>query len=255
MPRPTKDGLDYFPLETKTESDIKFQIIEARFGIVGFGIIIKLYQLIYSDKGYYTEWNELISTIAAAKWSCPGIPIESGTVNKVVRAAAKYGIFSEEKLNKYGVLTSEGIQKRYVEVSKRRKNLNIKPEYLLISVPLSNINVCNNSINVCNNSINACNNQESKVNKNTLYKRESRERTADTVPPDLPEVKEFVSNENLKINPDKFYHYYQGKKWQGVSDWKAKAREWNATEKRSDSPRTGNPAYNIEDFERKLEEE
>lgn len=244
MPRPTKDGLDYFPLDTKTENDIKFQVIEARFGIVGFGIIIKLYQLIYSDKGYYTEWNETLSVISAAKWSCTGLPIEPGTVNKVVRAAAKYGIFNEGKLNEYGVLTSAGIQKRYLEVCKRRKNLSLKKEYLLISVPDSDINVCNNGVNVCNNG--------EKGNNGNNGNMERGKGNAASRFPTLPEIQKFVSSEKLKINPEKFFYYYENKKWKGAANWKAKAREWNATEKNKSEDVGSFAAYDLELFERTL---
>lgn len=252
MARPTKDGLDYFPLDTKTEKDIKFQVIEARFGIVGFGIIVKLYQLIYSDKGYYAEWNELISVISAAKWSCTGLPIEPGTVNKVVRAAAKYGIFDEEKLNKYGVLTSAGIQKRYLEVCKRRKNLKLRQEYLLVSAPDLDINVCNNEVNVCNNSDNVCNNEE-KGNNGNNGNMERERGNATSRFPTLSEIQAFVSEKKLKINPEKFYYYYQGKKWKGISDWQAKAKEWNASEKPDKVAEVSHASYSLEAYEEFME--
>lgn len=250
MARPTKDGLDYFPLDTQTEKDIKFQVIEAQFGIVGFGIIIKLYQLIYSDKGYYTEWNELISTISAAKWSCTGFPVDVKTVNKVVRAAAKYGIFDDGKLNEYGILTSAGIQKRYLEVSKRRKNLNLRREYLLISAPDSEINVRNNAVNVRNNAVNVCINEEKGNNGNNGNMERGRGNAAFAAPT-LEQIKEFVSGEKLKINPEKFYYYYQSRRWKGIRDWKAKAEEWNSVE--PDPPDYA--AYDLDLFEKMINSE
>ena len=41
-----QDGVDYFSLDVDTDADQKFQYIEAKYGIDGFGIIIKLYQMI-----------------------------------------------------------------------------------------------------------------------------------------------------------------------------------------------------------------
>ena len=49
MARPIKDGVDYFPLDVNL--DMKFRLLEAKHGIVGFGIIIKLFQRIYADNG------------------------------------------------------------------------------------------------------------------------------------------------------------------------------------------------------------
>ncbi len=44
MPRPQKAGLDYFPLDTDMEKDDKIALIETKYGIVGFGIVIKLFK-------------------------------------------------------------------------------------------------------------------------------------------------------------------------------------------------------------------
>ena len=55
MSRPIKTGLDYFPLDVR--NDDKLDLIEAEFGIVGFGIIIKLYQKVY-ENGYFYDWEE-----------------------------------------------------------------------------------------------------------------------------------------------------------------------------------------------------
>lgn len=253
MARPLKDGVDYFPLNTNTDGDIKFQIIEARYGIVGYGIIIKIYQMIYGDKGYYCEWNELISAISASKWSCAEFPVTEKQVSRVVREAARYGIFDKAMLNKYGILTSKGIQKRYFEVSKRRSRVNVKGEYLLISVPETAVNVCKNGIMVNKSLENASNNTQSKLNERKVYK-ESNEKTATAVPA-LSEIKAFVSKEKLKINPEKFYYYYQNKKWKGISDWRAKACEWNATEVKKEENTSSYAAYDLEKFEELLNEE
>ena len=51
MARPLKSGVDYFPLDVIMNDDVR--LVEAEFGIVGFALIIKLYQRIYRDKGYY----------------------------------------------------------------------------------------------------------------------------------------------------------------------------------------------------------
>jgi hypothetical protein len=49
-------------------------------------------------------------------------------------------------------------------------------------------------------------------------------------PPTLAEVKELVKAESLLINPEKFFHTYEGSNWRGVVSWQAKARAWNADE-------------------------
>lgn len=234
MARPLKDGVDYFPFDTNTDNDQKFQIVEARYGIVGYGIILKIYQMIYGGKGYYCEWNDLISAISASKWSCVEFPVTEKQVGRVVRVAAKYGIFDKDMLNKYGILTSNGIQKRYFGIAKRRQLKNVESKYLLISVPENPINVDNNGVFVCRNPEKIDNKYTKKSKENKTIFKESIEKAVFSAPT-LSEIKTFVSSEKLKINPEKFYYYYQNKKWQGISDWKAKAKEWNSTEKVSNS--------------------
>lgn len=55
MARPSKQGVDYFPLDVYLCK--KFKFIEMKHGLAGFAITIKLYQYIYS-LGYYADWDE-----------------------------------------------------------------------------------------------------------------------------------------------------------------------------------------------------
>ena len=45
--RPLKNGVDYFPLDVVM--DDKIELIESIHGIKGFGIIIKIFQKIYTS--------------------------------------------------------------------------------------------------------------------------------------------------------------------------------------------------------------
>lgn len=51
-----KSGIDYFPLDVAL--DEKFELIEAEFGLTGFGVVVKLLQKIYGGQGYYVEWTK-----------------------------------------------------------------------------------------------------------------------------------------------------------------------------------------------------
>lgn len=54
MARPNKAGLEYFSLDCGM--DDKVELIEAKYGLIGFAVIIKLWQKIYSE-GYYYKRN------------------------------------------------------------------------------------------------------------------------------------------------------------------------------------------------------
>lgn len=56
------------------------------------------------------------------------------------------------------------------------------------------------------------------------------------VAPTLDEIKRFVKEENLTISPERFFRFYEGQDWitsggTPIRDWKAKAREWQSTER------------------------
>ena len=72
-------------------------------------------------------------------------------------------MFDKEKFLKYNILTSAGIQKRYFEIVKRRKEIELRGEYLCISYTQLRKIVNTNRVNVYNNEINADNNEQTKV--------------------------------------------------------------------------------------------
>ncbi len=127
MARPVKQGLDYFPLDVNL--DDKMELLEAECGLTGFAIIIKLFQKIYRE-GYFINWNEDDQLLFARK-----INSELITVNSVINTAIKRGIFNKEMFEKYEILTSKGIQKRYFEICRqlKRKGVEIDKNYLLIN--------------------------------------------------------------------------------------------------------------------------
>ncbi len=162
MARPIKSGVDYFPLDTVL--DTKFELIEAEFGLTGFAIVVKLFQKIYGEQGYYCEWTNEVALLFSHK--CGG----GNVVSEIVSAAIKRGIFDKNMYDKYSILTSKGIQERYFEAVNRRVQVNVKKEYLLISDTILSENVNINSINVNINTENVDRNtqikeKESKVNE------------------------------------------------------------------------------------------
>ena len=159
MARPLKSGVDYFPLDVIMND--KVRLIEAEFGVIGFGILIKLYQKIYKDRGYYCEWNDEVALLFANDCKA-GVNV----VSEVLSALFRRGIFDRDIFEKYGVLTSEGIQRRYLEMVKRRQDSKIDDRYALVEHIQSEINVNNNGVNASNNGVNACRNAQIKGNKN-----------------------------------------------------------------------------------------
>lgn len=163
MARPIKQGLDYFNLDC--HFDDKVELVIAEFGMTGLGILIRLFQKIYGENGYYCCWNDDVALLFSRNNGVGG-----NVVSEVINACLRRGVFDRGMYERCSILTSKGIQKRYLEAATRRKSIEWKKDYLLIDIPTENINADNNSVNVDNNAVNDSNNSQIKVNKSKLNK-------------------------------------------------------------------------------------
>lgn len=127
MARPTKIALDYFPFDVDFFKDDKICLMSARFGSKGEIIAVKLLCKIYSTYGYYYTWGEDESLLFAQS---AGDGITHSLVNDVVVELAKRGFFNKPIFDKFGILTSTGIQERYLTICKLlKRTVEIKPEW------------------------------------------------------------------------------------------------------------------------------
>lgn len=95
-------------------------------------------------------------------------------------------IFSKEMFEKYGILTSRGIQKRFADVAKRRKEIFDKPEYVLLDYAQNSGDVDNSGENVCNSGENACNPTTSKVKESKVKECKGKESRTAAPPASAP---------------------------------------------------------------------
>lgn len=198
MARPYSEGrLQYFPLDCVFNDAMK--LLEAEFGLTAFAVVVKLWQKIYSGRGYYCEWTKEVALVFSRE-----IGVGANVVSEILQSAFKRGIFDRNLFDKYSILTSDGIQKRYFEAVKRRKQILVDERFLLVSVAQNGINACNNEVNVYNNSVNADINSQSKVNESKVNESilESKvvAKSDDTA---QENIKNYLSHfPNLKINDD-----------------------------------------------------
>lgn len=123
-----KNDLDYFPLEININQDSKILLLEGKFGLEGFAVLIKLYIKIYGDKGYYCEWNEVEKLLFARM-----LGIDADRLDEIISTCIKFKIFDKKMYEKYSILTSKGIQERFFFITSRRKKINVENSYLLIN--------------------------------------------------------------------------------------------------------------------------
>lgn len=171
-----KVGLDYFELNCQLEE--KVRLIQAEFGLKGFAIVVKLYQKIYGEFGYYCEWSADSLLLFMAENGVSSS--DANFIKEVVSACIRRNIFSEKLFNNFGILTSSGVQKRYMKATSRREKVSMKKEYLLLSNGEinSNVNIIQDNVNIIQDNVNIIGQsrvEKSRVeNKNTMRVAEAR---------------------------------------------------------------------------------
>lgn len=174
MGRKFKEGLDYFELDCQMDDKIK--LIQAEFGLKGFAVVVKLFQRIYGERGYYCEWNDDSILLFMSE---NGLTSEKKKmITEITNACTRRGLFSEELYNKYKILTSHGIQERYINAVSRRESVKMEKAYLLVDVVKNNISVDRNKINVNRNAENADRNEQSREEKSREEKEKILEKKA-----------------------------------------------------------------------------
>ena len=176
MARPTAKGVEYFPLNVNFINDLKVRKLLLSCGAEAIAVLIYLLSTIYKDEGYYVEIHEdEIDLIALDVNVTPEFVLE------VINKACEVRFFDVNLYNNFNILTSKGIQERYLKITERRKNSVVITQFNLINVNNNSINVNNNSINVNNNSINVYDNEQSKVKESKGKKSKVKSLSNDSV--------------------------------------------------------------------------
>ena len=181
------DGINYFPVGVNFMEENAMEVIEAKYGIKGSAIVLKLLCKIYKE-GYFIRWDEEQCLIFANK---AGREVQAAEVQGIIEILFIKGIMDRNSYLANGILTSANIQKIWMEATKRRKrDLKALP-YLLVNdltqqeteapegenVTISPGNVVHD---VAVNAKNACNSGQSKV------KEKKAEENKELPPPQLP---------------------------------------------------------------------
>lgn len=142
----TKTGLDYFPFDVDFFNDDKIKLISAEHGTKGEIIIIRLLCKIYQEGYYYKCGDDEVKLLAHS--------LADGTrpeeVKAVIDSALYRNIFNKEIHEKYSVLTSNGIQKRFAEATGRRKKVSVLGVFWLLNEELrpQNVYILDQNVNI-----------------------------------------------------------------------------------------------------------
>lgn len=185
MARPIKEGLEYFPLDCDMDQNDKVVLIEAQHGVIGFSITIKLLMKIYKC-GYFYMWTKKEQLLFSKR-----INVDVNKVNEIVNDLVEWKFFDERLYEDDEILTSKGIQERYLTATNRRQKVEILQRYLLLD---------DNSINSYSNLVIVSDNEVSQlINDNIGTQSKVKERKEKNIysPPEDERNKELI-----KINSD-----------------------------------------------------
>lgn len=199
MPRPTKQGIDYFPLDCHFDPKTEMYIVETEGD--GLAVLITIWQLIYQNEGYY-----IIHDIDLPLLIKKRINVDIKLINDYINVALRRGIFSNSKHEEYNILTSKAVQTRFFDIAKRKKEVLIINKYVIedVEFPLNGVNVNGNPVNVTENTIKETKLKETKLKKtNTILKDTSTTNKENRSYPQNQEPEEFRSSINKRFEKKK----------------------------------------------------
>ena len=128
------DGINYFPVGVNFMEENAMEVIEAKYGIKGPAIVLKLLCKIYKE-GYFIRWDEEQCLIFANK---AGREVQAEEVQGIIEILFIKGILDRNSYLENGILTSENIQKVWLEATKRRKRELSELPYLIVKTEKEN---------------------------------------------------------------------------------------------------------------------
>ena len=190
------DGINYFPVGVNFMEENAMEVIEAKYGIKGSAIVLKLMCKIYKE-GYYIRWDEEQCLIFANK---AGREVQAEEVQGIIEILFTKGILDRNSYQENGILTSESIQKVWMEATKRRKRELSELPYLMV-------------------------------------KPEKENRKADT-PPALQEIQqpELFKKEKTPVNPKNVVHHVAVDAKNACNSGQSKVKEKKAEENKELPP-------------------
>lgn len=128
--RPPKKNLDFAGWDVDIfDNDTKIDKLLDAQGWNGFGIYFYLCQRAYGSDGYFYRWGYDDCATTARKM---GGGIGSGTVRETVGYCLQIGLFDKGLFERWDILTSRGIQRKYWIAIKDRDTKRVIADYWLL---------------------------------------------------------------------------------------------------------------------------
>ena len=254
MARPTKTGLDYYPMDVGFLRDKKVRLLRSEFGASSVLFVLYVLGKVYEGDGYFLRWDKDELLLAADE-----LREQPTYISEVLQGCLTRSLFDERVFQMFGVLTSAGIQRRYLRGCEKRDVITIVSEYWLLNIgsksdvpagvraklTLVSVTGGNNDVNSPENSENSPGNPQSKVKESKVTESrvlggapaapapthapsEGENLGSGFVPPTVEEVAEYVRSRSSCVDPQVWVDYYAARGWMTgravMKDWKAAVR-------------------------------
>ena len=174
MARPKAKGVEYFPLDVGFLSDLKIRKIMLSCGASSIAVLIYIFAAIYRDEGYFMNVKDDDIALIALDTN-----LDTDYVKNVINRACEVGLFSFRIYDNFRVLTSEGIQNRYLKITERRKSVKINADINLVNVDMmyteTRVNVAETPVNVAETPVNVYKSTQSKVKESKVKESKVKE--------------------------------------------------------------------------------
>ena len=174
MARPKAKGVEYFPLDVGFLSDLKIRKIMLSCGASSIAVLIYIFAAIYRDEGYFMNVKDDDIALIALDTN-----LDTDYVKNVINRACEVGLFSFRIYDNFRVLTSEGIQNRYLKITERRKSVRINADINLVNVDMmyteTRVNVAETIVNVAETPVNVYKSTQRKVKERKVKESKVKE--------------------------------------------------------------------------------
>lgn len=159
--------------------DKKVKLLRAEFGASSVVFVLYVFCRAFEGDGYFLKWDKDECLIAADE-----LKESPAYISEVLQGCLARSLFDQRVYQMFGILTSAGIQRRYLRGCEKRDGIEIASEYWLLNVDDKNdvpagirakltfftVSGGKNGVNSPGNPINSPGNPQSKVKESKVKK-------------------------------------------------------------------------------------
>lgn len=129
MAKPFGEGLKYMQLDVDIYDNDKVDMLRDKFSDAGFLFWVLIHNRIFKDSYYWLQDEVKVNSFCRKV-----LKKTREEYNTMVAYAIEIKVFDKEIFEKYGVLTSKGIQRRYLIITKKWSKVKLINEYIIEGV-------------------------------------------------------------------------------------------------------------------------